>query len=133
MTPRILLISDDEPSESLGPALAGKGYRVTVLRDADDGYRQMVKKPFDLVVISLDRAITGAGLIRRIRANTSLKQQRVLTIAEWGTGGATIALAQGADAFEPKPVETDRLLDAIERLLRPSMVKSARVSTTHVD
>jgi len=56
-----------------------------------------------------------------------------LTVAQWGTGQATIALAQGADAFEPKPVEADRLVDAIERLLRPGMVMTARASATNGD
>jgi len=58
-------------------------------------------------------------LIKRIRSNGSLTQLRVMTVAEWGTGQATMALAQGVDSFEPKPVEAGRLIETIDRLLQP--------------
>ena len=48
-------------------------------------YRLMVEAWFDLVVVNLDSAVTGADLIKRIRANPDLGQLRVLTIAAWGT------------------------------------------------
>lgn len=133
MKERILIISDDRTSEPLRRALDEMGFEVTLTENADDGYQQLVAARFHLVLINLDRAITGAGLIKRIRANPSLSQLRVMTIAEWGTGQATIALTQGADAFEPKPVEADRLVDAIERLLRPIRVMTARASATNGD
>lgn len=133
MKERILIISDDQTSESLRRALEGKDFDVTLTENADDGYQQTLDSRFHLVVVNLDNALTGAGLIKRIRANASLSELRVLTIAEWGTGQATIALAQGADAFEPKPFEADRLVDAIERLFRPSRVMTARASATHGD
>jgi DNA-binding response OmpR family regulator len=130
---RILIISDDETSQTLRRALEVKGFAVTLTEDADRGYQQMVGARFHLVVVNLDKAITGRSLIKRIRANASLNELQVLTIAEWGTGQATIALAQGADAFEPKPVEADRLVDAIERLLRPIMAMTARASAMNGD
>lgn len=133
MKQRILIISDDRTSESLRRALDEKGFEVTLTGNADDGYRQIVDARFHLVLVNLDRAITGAGLIKRIRANPKLTQLRVMTIAEWGTGQATIALAQGADAFEPKPIEAGRLVDAIERLFLPNMVMTARASATDGD
>lgn len=133
MKERILIISDDQTSESLHRELEENGFDVTLKGNADDGYRQMVDDQFHLVVVNLNKAISGAGLIKRIHANASLSQLRVLTIAEWGTGQATIALAQGADAFEPKPVEADRLVDAIERLLRPIMVMRARATARNGD
>lgn len=133
MKERILIISDDQTSESLHRELEENGFDVTLKGNADDGYRQMVDDQFHLVVVNLNKAISGGGLIKRIHANASLSQLRVLTIAEWGTGQATIALAQGADAFEPKPVEADRLVDAIERLLRPIMVMRARATARNGD
>ena len=128
MKERILIISDDPTSESLRGSLKERGFGATLAENPDDGYRQIVEARFDLVVVNLDKAITGAGLIKRIRANPGLVELQVLTIAEWGTGQATIALAQGANAFEPKAVEANRLVDVIERLLRPAMVMTARAS-----
>jgi len=119
MKQQILIISDEPTSESLRCALAERGFEVMLTEDANDGYRQIQDVRFDLVLVNLERAITGAGLIKRIRSHRSLDQLRVMTVAEWGTGQATMALAQGVDAFEPKPVETGHLVQAIERLLQP--------------
>src|SRR5436853_6400226 len=121
MNERILIISDDEPNASLQRALDGHGFAVTVVENADDGYQQLSQLQFDLVIINLNRPITGVGLIKRIRSNPTLRRLMVLTIAEWGSGQPTIALAQGADGFEPAPVDADRLVMAVERLLRPNM------------
>jgi DNA-binding response OmpR family regulator len=133
MKQRILIISDDRTGESLRRVLDGRGFEVTLTEAAEDGYRQLVEGRFHLALVYLERAITGAGLIKRIRANPKLNQVRVMTIAEWGTGQATIALAQGADAFEPKPIEAGRLAEAVENLLRPNMVMTARASSTNGD
>jgi DNA-binding response OmpR family regulator len=133
MKQRILIISDDRTSESVRRALDEMGFEVTLTENADDGYRQLIAARFHLVLINLDRVVTGASLIKRIRANPSLSQVRVMTIAEWGTGQATIALAQGADAFEPKPIEAGRLAEAVKRLLRPIKVMTARASAINGD
>jgi len=132
MKQRILIISDERTSESLSRALEERGFEVTLTENANEGYRQILEARFDLVLINLDRAITGAGLIKRIRSNGTLSQLRVMTVAEWGTGQATMALAQGVDAFEPKPVEARRLIEAIERLLQP-VAMTAWTSTTKRD
>lgn len=129
MTQRILIVSDDEQSQPLQQALEAKGFSVAATREADDGYRQLIGSQFDLVILDLARAITGVGLIKRIRSNSDLSRLLVLTIAEWGTGQPTLALSQGADAFEPKPVEATELVAAVEKLLRPRMAMTARAST----
>jgi len=117
MKQRILIISDDPTSGSLRRSLDDGGFEVTLTDDANDGYGRILGGRFDLVLVNLDQAVCGAGLIRRIRSNGSLRQLRILTVAEWGTGQATMALAQGVDAFEAKPVEARRLIETIERLL----------------
>lgn len=122
MKQRILIISDDRTSESLRRALDGRGFDVKLTDDANDGYRQIRDATFDLVLVNLDSAITGAGLIKRIRSNSNLDEMRIMTVAEWGTGQATMALAQGVDSFEPKPVEAGRLVEAVERLLQSRAV-----------
>src|SRR5712664_2341581 len=133
MTQRILIVSDDELSQSLQQALEAKGFGVALTREADDGYRQLIGSQFDLVILDLARAITGVGLIKRIRSNPSLSRLLVLTIAEWGTGQATIALSQGADGFEPKQIDSTGLLAAVERLLRPRMVMTAKANTANLE
>jgi DNA-binding NtrC family response regulator len=124
MKQRILIISDDRTSESLRRALDERGFEVLLTEDANDGYGKILDARFDLVLVNLDRTITGAGLVKRIRSNGSLRQLRVMTVAEWGTGQAAMALAQGANAFEPKPFEAGRLVEAIERLLQPMTIRA---------
>jgi len=125
MTPRILIISDDEPNGSLHRALVAKGFDVTIAADAEAGYRQIVEAEFDLLVVNLARPISGANLIKRIRATGALNRLKILTIAEWGTGLATIALSEGADGYEPGPLDSDRVVAAIEEMLGPGIAMTA--------
>ena len=98
-------------------ALAARGFVVTAAPDYESAYRQLLEARFALVVIDLVEAAAGVEFIKRVRAATNLTQPLLLVIAEWGTGGATLALSQSADAYEPKPVDAARLFDSVERLL----------------
>jgi DNA-binding response OmpR family regulator len=131
MTQQILIISDDETNESLRQALVEHGLKITVAKDADAGYWSLVETKFDLVLVNLADPLTGVSLIQRIRSNAILRKVPILTVAEWGTGQATLALSQGSDGFEPKPIDADRLVEAIEKLLRPRMAMSAKASTAN--
>ena len=130
MNERILIIFDEERNGSFQQALDGHGFDVTIAENANDGYQRLIQSPFDLVIIDLDRPITGVSLIKRIKSNATLRRLLVLTIAEWGSGQPTIALAQGADSFEPSPISAERLVNAVEKLLRPSLVMTAKASAT---
>ena len=103
MNERIMIISDDEPNASLQRALDGHGFTVTVAENANDGYERLSQSQFDLVIVDLNRPITGVSLIKRIRSNPALRRLMVLTIAEWGTGQPTMALAQAPTASSPRP------------------------------
>ena len=129
MTQRILIISDYDPGETLRRVFDGKRFNVEVAVGADEGYRQLLNSQFDLVIMSVENAKAGADLIRRIRSDGSLTQLRVLTIARWGTGQAVLALSQGIDAYEPKPIEADRLVAAIEKLLPAARAMAARAGS----
>lgn len=129
MTQQILIISDYDPGESVRRIFDGKRFNLEVAVGADEGYRHLLDSQFDLVIVSVENAKTGADLIRRIRSDGSLEQLRVLTIARWGTGQAMLALSQGIDAYEPKPIEADRLVSAIEKLLPPARVMTARAGS----
>jgi DNA-binding NtrC family response regulator len=114
---RILIVADDAQSEVMRGALAARGFTVTAAVDYDSAYRQLLEARFDLVVIDLVDAVAGVEFIKRVQGATNLTHPLLLVIAEWGTGGATLALSQRADAYEPKPVDAARLVDSVERLL----------------
>jgi len=114
---RILIITDDAQFELMRDALEERGFRVTVVPDYERAYRQLIEARFDLVVIDFVETVDGVEFVKRVRATPNLTQPLLLVIAEWGTGGAALALSQRADAFEPKPLDAPRLLASVERLL----------------
>jgi DNA-binding response OmpR family regulator len=132
MTRRILIVSDHALNASTWLVLSGAGFEVTVVECADAGYARLMETPFDLVVIDLQPPIETAGIIKWIRAHVNLSQISILTIAEWGTGAATMALAQGADAFETAPIDGNRFMAAVERLL-PKIVMTAKAGGRNGD
>jgi DNA-binding response OmpR family regulator len=113
---RILFVTDDAQSEAMRGALAARGFAVTPTSDYEDAYRQLLETRFALVVIDLVEPTAGVEFIKRVQGTTNLTQPLLLVLAEWGTGGAMLALSQSADAYEPKPVDAARLVDSVERL-----------------
>ena len=117
MKRRILIVSDGALNAATSAALTERGFELTVAENADAGYERLTPGHFELVVVDLNDPIESAGLVKWIRADGKFQQMPILTIAEWGTGTWTITLAQGADGFEAAPIESERFMAAIERLL----------------
>jgi DNA-binding response OmpR family regulator len=124
---RILLVSDAADG-GLGRALENEGYAVSVESDCERAYRQFVSAPADLVIIDVADGNDALDLLQRVRAGSKFKKVLIMAVAEWGSGQPTVLLSQGADAFEPKPINPARLLTAVERLLRPRMAMTAKAS-----
>jgi DNA-binding response OmpR family regulator len=121
-----LIVTDDAQSEVMRGALAARGFAVTAAPDYESAYRQLLETRFALVVIDLVETAAGVEFIKRVRATTILTQPLLLVIAEWGTGGAALALTHGADAYEPKPIAAARLVDSVERLLGTKALSAQR-------
>jgi DNA-binding response OmpR family regulator len=126
MRERILIVSDEQQNASMRESLAQDGFSVTVADDDQDGYGQLLESSFDLVIVNLSDSMTGRRLVKQIRANPQLRGLLILTVAEWGTGQPTMALTEGADGFEPSPVDSRRLMAAVTRLLEPNLTMTAR-------
>ena len=122
---RILIVSDDAPSKFTRAALEQRGFTIAAAEGIEAAYGELLNSSFDLVIIDVAQAEDGIELLRRLRATPKLSKTFVLTIADWGTGQPTLALTEGADAYEPKPVSTERLIAAVERLLRQRVAKPA--------
>ena len=119
---RILIVSADARFDFMRAAVEARGFEVTVAHDHEGAYRRLLESSFDIVVIDLAQAPRDIEFIQRLRATPKLSKIFVLALGEWGTGQPTLALSQGADGYEPKPVNTERLIAAVERLLRPELV-----------
>ena len=123
---RILIVSDEAPSSVVRGAFEARGFLVTSAGDHRTAYTSLLESPFDLVVIDLAQPDCGAEFVGRVRATPRLSKTFVLTLAKWGTGQATLALSQGADAYESKPIDATRLVSAVERLLHRKRPKRRR-------
>ena len=117
--PKILIVEDDdETRELLCQTLVRQGYEVTTAEDGVQGYELALALRPDLIITDIYMpAADGAHLLRHVRATPELATTPVVVVTGYGTGGATLALSQGADAFEPKPVRPENLLATVRRLL----------------
>ncbi len=115
----ILVVEDDDVMRELvRRALARQGFAVEVAEDGVRGYELAVELRPDLIVTDIQMpSADGIHLLRRVRDTASIEQTPVLVITAYGTGNASFALAQGADAYEPKPLDAARLLETVRRLL----------------
>jgi DNA-binding response OmpR family regulator len=117
-SPRVLIVSDDVQFDFVRDAVEARGFEVMVAQDHESAFRRLSESSFDLVVIDLAQASRDLEFIQRLRVTPKLSKTFVLALGEWGTGQPTLALSQGADAYEPKPVNAERLVASVERLLR---------------
>jgi DNA-binding response OmpR family regulator len=120
-SPRILIVSADVQFDFMRAGVEARGFEVTVVHDHEGAYRRLLESSFDLVVIDLAPAPRDIEFIQRLRVTPKLSKTFVLALGDWGTGQPTLALSQGADAYEPKPVNTERLIASVERTLRPEL------------
>ena len=115
----ILVIEDDDVArELMRLALERRGYRVAVAEDGLQGYEEAVRIQPDLIVTDIKMpAADGVHLVRRVRDTPELAETPILVTTGFGTGSATFALAQGATAYEPKPINPENFLATVKRLI----------------
>lgn len=119
MAKKILVVEDDEVMcELMRLTLVRQGYIVTTAGDGIRGYELAVETQPDLLITDIHMpAADGAHLVRRVRDTTEIATTPILVMTGYGTGSATFTLAQGADAYEPKPLDPGSLLATVRRLL----------------
>ena len=117
--PKILIVEDDDLTrELLCQTLARQGYEVTTAENGVEGYDVALSLRPDLIITDLFMpAADGAHLLRHVRDTTELAATPVVVVTGYGTGGAALALSQGASAYEPKPIRPENLLATVRRLL----------------
>jgi len=121
-TTRILIVTDrDEQQDATHRALARQDFEAVAAQDFTAAYTSLLDSIFDMIVIESTQSPRDCvEFIKRVRATPRLTGILILIVAEWGTGEPTLALSAGADAYEPtetKPIDPNRLVTSIERLL----------------
>ena len=116
---KILVVEDDEITrELMRMTLERRGYSVAVAEDGVKGYELAVEERPDLILTDVWMpGADGVHLIRHVRDTPDIANTPIVVTTGYGTGSATFSLAQGADAYEPKPLDPDSLLRTVRRLL----------------
>ena len=113
----LIVVGSEKERTALQGALQRDGFEVVAVVDQTQAQQQLLESQFDLVVTEAGTTATGPELIKRVRATPRLAGILILVIAEWGMGAATLALSQGANGYEPKPFDANRILASVKRLL----------------
>ncbi|MGB5835267.1 MAG: response regulator, partial [Thiohalocapsa sp.] len=120
-TGRRALVADDREDNRnlLREMLEPNGFEV---REAVDGgvcVREALDWRPDLMLVDLKMPVLdGEGVIRRVRAEASLRDTTIIAVSASVFGeNEEQCLDAGADAFLPKPVQLERLLMLLQRHL----------------
>lgn len=114
----IVIEDDDETRELMRMILERHGYEASTAEDGVQGYEEILRTRPDLIITDIAMpAADGVHLVRRVRDTSEVAQTPILITTGFGTGNATFALTQGADAFEPKPINPESFLATVARLL----------------
>ena len=130
MRKKILVIEDDDVMrELMRITLEQNGYEVVTAEDGVRGYDTAIFIKPDLIVTDIRMpGADGIHVVRRVRDTASLEDTPILITTAFGTGSATFSLQMGANAFEPKPINTQSFLSTVRRLLMDREKRDARMS-----
>lgn len=113
----LILVVDDEPpiTQFLADLLEEEGHRVVTADHGGTALDRIAVEPPDLVISDLMMPVMdGANMLNKLRHNPTTAQIPVIMIS---AAGERQASATGADASFAKPIDVDRLLNAIDTLL----------------
>src|SRR5438093_6701899 len=119
MPKKILVIEDDDVMrELMHMTLEQNGYEVVTAADGVHGYDAALFLKPDLIITDIQMpGADGIHVVRRVRDTTSLEKTPILVTTAFGNGSATFSLQLGANAFEPKPLNSQSFLSTVRRLL----------------
>jgi CheY-like chemotaxis protein len=116
---KILIIEDDEVQrELMRMTLEKRGYSVLTADDGIPGYQQALDVHPDLIVTDISMpGADGIHVVHRVRDTPELAKTPILVTTGFGTGKAAFSLAEGANGYEPKPLNPESLIASVKRLL----------------
>ncbi len=117
---KILLVEDNELNrDMLSRRLARRGFEVVLAVDGQEGIEKAQSEAPDLVLMdmSLPR-LDGWEASRRLKADEATARIPIIALtAHAMRGDREKALDAGCDDYDTKPVDLNRLLEKIEKLV----------------
>jgi two-component system phosphate regulon response regulator PhoB len=123
MSPRILIVEDEEPlTMLLRYNLEASGYTVDTAARGDEAEVKLSEDLPDLVVLDwMLPGLSGIELCRRLRARPASARLPIIMLTARGEEGERVrGLATGADDYIVKPFSVPELIARIGSLLRRS-------------
>ncbi len=117
---KILLVEDNEMNrDMLSRRLTRRGYTVVIAEDGQQGVDMATSERPDLILMDMSLPVMdGWEATRRIKESGATNSIPVIALtAHAMSEDRDQALAAGCEDFDTKPVELDRLLEKINRLL----------------
>src|SRR5215217_4249873 len=118
---KVLLVEDNEENrDGLSRHLRRKGFEVLVAVDGQQGVEAARSGAPDLILMDMSLPVLdGWEATRRLKAAAQTRHIPVIALtAHAMAGDREKAVAAGCDDYDTKPVELERLLAKIERLLQ---------------
>jgi DNA-binding NtrC family response regulator len=114
---KILVVDDDNPSlENVARFLRLKGYQVEVASNGYEAGQLIDKTEFDLVLSDLIMpGVNGLDLLKRTRSIAP--EIPVVLMSAFPGIEVTQIFERGAADFIPKPLDLDKLLSQLKRVL----------------
>jgi CheY-like chemotaxis protein len=119
--PKVLLVEDNEMNRDiLVRRLNRRGYLVISATDGQRGIEMARSENPDIVLMDMSLPVLdGWEATRRIKSDHETREVPIIGLtAHAMRGDREKALDAGCDDYDTKPVEFDRLIEKIERLLR---------------
>ena len=119
--PTILLVEDNELNrDMLSRRLVRNGYDVLIAEDGAKGLSAATDGKPDLILMDMSLPVMdGWEATRRLKAEPQTQSIPVIALtAHAMSSDREKAVAAGCDDYDTKPVELERLLAKIERLLQ---------------
>ena len=117
----LILVVEDSPDNLavISLALQHQGYRVVTANNGEDAVTVATQTQPHLILMDINLpTLDGLGATRRIRENEALRDVPVVAITAFGTEGfQRAAYDAGVAGYLTKPIDLDRMLQLIARLL----------------
>jgi CheY-like chemotaxis protein len=117
---KVLLVEDNEMNRDiLFRRLSRRGYVVVFAVNGQQGVEMARSEEPDIILMDMSLPVMdGWEATRRLKADNATRNVPVIGLtAHAMSGDQEKALAAGCDDYDTKPVELDRLIEKIERLL----------------
>lgn len=118
-----ILIVDDEPDviQVIEVRLKAAGYEIQTAMNGEDALKKINQKHPDLVILDVVMPqMDGFAAYKQLRTNKDTARIPIIILTARGKMEDTFQVL-GVDEFIPKPFDMNRLLAAIERLLKVSI------------